>query len=524
LAQVALKSWYSVRCASMDASMVRTYLSPYGYEAASHSEWQTLPSECQRRPTLQMRMVGHSKKGMSTLYKFHCTFCAEEPPLSLEWSFEKQLDKLRSGLHDVAKQELGKAYAEKFAEAPFAQRGGPKGTSERLYVWLNTLVTCVNSGDASPSLVSQLLLFADSPAQPSHEAVAKAMDEVVEDVSSVVQSQEKDGAPESHVTEVPRENPLTPSTIDTETEGVAQVDSTPPSQEPVGGETSVGRGELGTNQSPTVAVSPPSTQPGPESEGTGDPELAKLKGLLEPYGYEVLDLSTWATSPAAGPQVHIEVTTHEKSGRGTLYTLLCGFVAPDVNEECDWLVKRTLAHLRGLHDDVKASLATYDLAFCDTPFAMKHGPPGTTGRLQAWTERLAQKMNEGQASPELVGRVFSFLELPSRASQNARTSAASTVVEAVPQPVEPEESPCVEERVDTASCEQLEQAVSSEVGDEQSPSDKGREHTRVSSESDSNDGESEAVKGTVGLKIHKWFAKLKVKLRVLQHGHGHQSV
>mmetsp|Transcript_72033 Transcript_72033/g.139195 ORF Transcript_72033/g.139195 Transcript_72033/m.139195 type:complete len:638 (-) Transcript_72033:1-1914(-) len=142
---------------------VVAYLEGYGYEAVSLTNWETQPVKTLRRPTLRLAVGGHDKQDSHTLYNVQCCFAAEPPKLPAEWTAPRRLVQLREELHDKAKVELGQRYVSAFAQAPFAKRGGPSGTTERLHKWVETLAGCVNDGVAPPVLVSQVLQFFDAP-------------------------------------------------------------------------------------------------------------------------------------------------------------------------------------------------------------------------------------------------------------------------------------------------------------------------------------------------------------------------
>jgi len=86
-----------------------------------------------------------------------------------------------------------------------------------------------------------------------------------------------------------------------------------------------------------------------------------------------------------------------------------------------WDAPRRLAHLRPLHDDLKASMGKqrYVQLFKASPFGIRGAPPGTSKRLHAWTQRLAECVNENMIPPWLMMRIFMSLEAPSASFGNA---------------------------------------------------------------------------------------------------------
>mmetsp|Transcript_33045 Transcript_33045/g.73596 ORF Transcript_33045/g.73596 Transcript_33045/m.73596 type:complete len:692 (+) Transcript_33045:73-2148(+) len=154
-----------------NVSNMMLYLSQYGYDALEPTNWRTSPSSSSTRPTLALGVVGHGERDKHTFYDVQCSLQADDPNGCMQWVAQRRLAQLREGLHDVTKRELGKDYNPLFADAPFALRGGLCGTTGRLQKWLETLADCINKGEASPTLVTEVLQFLEAPAEP---AAAKA--------------------------------------------------------------------------------------------------------------------------------------------------------------------------------------------------------------------------------------------------------------------------------------------------------------------------------------------------------------
>jgi len=538
--------------------MLTTYLGPYGYQAESPQRWEAVPSACVRKPTLQIQIAGHTKKGMSTLYKLQCELKAVAPALSVDWEVERQLVTLRAGLHDVVKHELGKRYGDHFSDVPFAQRGGPKGTTERLQSWLARLSTRTNNGASPPTLVAQTLLFLDAPPQPSHVTTAEKM-EAPSHIGTDEPTQGTSGRDEQVVcvpeTETARSDAsggslgdsapiqsVTPrKRMSTDTAGVSVECDAPMPSHTIEPARQRSRTPQRTPRAEPLASEPvqdliitEAKKPVQSEKGAAlspDP----VKRLLELFGYEVCSADTWAVSPARqGPQVELAVETHEKSSGGTLYTLSCR-ISSRRQERAQWRVKRTLAELReGMHEVVKNHLArSYSDVFYDAPFAMRHGPPGTTGRLQAWMERLTARMNEGVDPPALLAKILEFLDIPKDGvstdehhaevtdtsanentldpkvidnGKNAKMSSPSTVIKIgslKKMSRERDHSPSLAKWKEDADLAKLAYTEpSTDLNDAQS-----------ASESDTPSDHEFCSRASVTVKIHKWFAKLKVTLQ-----------
>lgn len=151
---------------------VPSYVQPYGYTALGPLQWQELTTGA-ARPTLSLKIVGHTEIEDHTFYQVKCGL--EAPPnLSLKWRVARRLVHLREGLHDVLQGSLGEGYDAVFGEARFARRGGPPGTSARLEAWLDKLADHVNDGRASPATVALVLNFCEAPKPPTG-ATARAL-------------------------------------------------------------------------------------------------------------------------------------------------------------------------------------------------------------------------------------------------------------------------------------------------------------------------------------------------------------
>lgn len=83
-------------------------------------------------------------------------------------------------------------------------------------------------------------------------------------------------------------------------------------------------------------------------------------------------------------------------------------------QQLAWRSPRRLVHLReALHDFIKEMLKDeYTDHFGETPFAKHGAPKGTTARLRAWLDKLADLINFRGVSPEIVMRTLVFLRPP----------------------------------------------------------------------------------------------------------------
>lgn len=149
--------------ADISPSSVVRYLRFYGYHADDLQTWTTvagitdLPEAC-FRVRIHTELHGH------TLYLLECalTPCGRTKP-AISWSSMMRLVNLRTSFHDHLKTELGENYDKHFGATPFAHRLAPRGTTNRLHAWFQSLATCMSAGFLSPQLVAYVLEALDVP-------------------------------------------------------------------------------------------------------------------------------------------------------------------------------------------------------------------------------------------------------------------------------------------------------------------------------------------------------------------------
>jgi len=463
--------------------MVPLYLAPFGYSASGPEDWRSVPGKSLRRPTLGLAIDGHSEGRSHTLYSLRCSLALEEPALLLEWRAPRRLAQLRDGLHSLVKGELGKAYNAAFAEAPFAKRGGPAGTTERLHAWVEALANCVNAGTASPALVAQVLLFLETPAQAEHVTTASTVEDKLEDEESEESSRAgvvspsaagRGGDAGQQAAGAPLAEPQATALL-TRPPEVPQTSSPEESKPSATRDVSRPASEIESNEATPRRMEDSGKEPLPPAAGTGgsgecveekSPVKAAAKDLqaskavsqpvysseeekiLAPFGYQVAGPKAWRGSGIM-PRLRLSLSGHEK-GSQTRYVIKCQLSAARPAEELEWLVHRTLVELRTeLHEIVKGELGKdYAVQFAGVPFANRTGPPGTSKRLQQWLETLAACVNARLASPALAAHVFCFLEAPSRHCQdqlegNPRADQEATLpVGRSASPLEASTAPC----------------------------------------------------------------------------------
>lgn len=159
--------------------VVRLYLAKYGYSAVDASNWNAPPSSAAGseqvvRPVLELRVVGHEEQDGHTWYTLECSL-GLPGGRCLRWCTSKRLVQLREALHDPVKSELKRGtYKEHFGSAPFAHKGGVRGTTARLQGWCGALAGCVNQGACPPRVAWLTLRFLEAPEPPSLARIARA--------------------------------------------------------------------------------------------------------------------------------------------------------------------------------------------------------------------------------------------------------------------------------------------------------------------------------------------------------------
>jgi len=157
--------------------------------------------------------------------------------------------------------------------------------------------------------------------------------------------------------------------------------------------------------SPRSAVPSGSTQ---DTVGAAEVCAEELKGLPEPlappdvpaflqrHGFSAQGTHAWGR--AAAPELRLQVTGHSVAGAHVRYRVECTLAG---DRPARWVAHRRLAHLRaGLHDPVRRHLgSSYHTYFAGFPFAQHLRPAGTTARLDAWCQRLAQCISSKLVPP-----------------------------------------------------------------------------------------------------------------------------
>lgn len=150
-------------------------------------------------------------------------------------------------------------------------------------------------------------------------------------------------------------------------------------------------------------------------------KAAEANSYLESLDFPVWDAAAW--KQGALPELRVRVLAHKESEKGrTLYQLEGELRAGGGQEPLKWSAERRLAHLRKrLHDPVKLELGDrYKQVFKTTPFAHHLAPPGTTGRLNAWCQTMAECVNAGLLCPTSVAQVLRELGAPGSGGADAR--------------------------------------------------------------------------------------------------------
>lgn len=187
-----------------------------------------------------------------------------------------------------------------------------------------------------------------------------------------------------------------------------------------------------------------------------------IVAYLAAFGFHAVDVQAWGEVPGpSGPQLHLELDgnadalAHEEHYGHTWYMVACSLgpipasARPTQEWQLDgsgevqsspcqggrrvaWRAPRRLTQLRdALHGPVKALLGgeAYEQHFREAPFAKHFGPKGTTERLRVWLAKLAELVNGGALTPDLVAWTLAFFrgraELEQLAGEVGLTPEAS---------------------------------------------------------------------------------------------------
>lgn len=148
---------------------IRAYLGTFGYalHGPKADQWvadQEAGEGAFPQLELTLKEEAHEEHAGHTWYLIDCTLIGGGTARlgesgALSWVAPRRLAQLRDSLHDPVKAVLGDAYADIFADAPFASRGGFGGTTAKLQRWLPTLAGMINDKQLSPANVAMVLMF-----------------------------------------------------------------------------------------------------------------------------------------------------------------------------------------------------------------------------------------------------------------------------------------------------------------------------------------------------------------------------
>ncbi|CAK0901515.1 unnamed protein product [Prorocentrum cordatum] len=148
-----------------------SFLGDLGFGLTDAGTWRRPgESDAGPPPQLLLEVEGHEEGRGHTWYVLGCSL-EEARGARRTWKVRRRLAQLRDVLHGSARDALGgDLYGELFARTPFASRGAPAGTTERLRAWCKTLAKCINDGKAPPMLVALTLQFLQVPAALEEDA------------------------------------------------------------------------------------------------------------------------------------------------------------------------------------------------------------------------------------------------------------------------------------------------------------------------------------------------------------------
>jgi len=147
-------------------SAIPWYLQRYGYQAADPDRWVENAMEG-IWPYFSISAKGSYEMFAHTWYCVHVSLVTpgtdSEPGKTTSWTVPRRLCQFQDGLLEYVKKLPAAVHKEHFRGVPFASRGGPVGTAEKLNGWCAALSAAVNSGRAPPSFVACCLRWAEHP-------------------------------------------------------------------------------------------------------------------------------------------------------------------------------------------------------------------------------------------------------------------------------------------------------------------------------------------------------------------------
>jgi len=168
--------------------------------------------------------------------------------------------------------------------------------------------------------------------------------------------------------------------------------------------------------------------------------------ILRRFGYAPLDAEHWeqnAGSSDISPKMlfrigNADLREHVEHAGHTWYMIQCELIPKSRHIPINCLAPRRLMHVREiLQEPLTVLLETqYSSIFWDAPFPLRAGPPGTTARLRAWLNALAEQINTGMLPPGAVAWVLAFF-MPAKLGPKSAASREVQELDAVLSPVEP---------------------------------------------------------------------------------------
>jgi len=145
---------------------------------------------------------------------------------------------------------------------------------------------------------------------------------------------------------------------------------------------------------------------------------------LNKFGYKAVDAKRWKISPGSpegGPIMEFDIDKdlpHKEHAGHTWYLVRCKMYQ-DLNDSelkggekpfKSWCAPRRLHQMRdSFHDPIKELFGiAYSGHFGNAHFARHGAPMGTSCRLRDWLSTLAQVINSGLATPDVVALTLMF--------------------------------------------------------------------------------------------------------------------
>lgn len=402
-------------------SAIPEYLKSCGYCANDSATWKE--PFCSEDQSLQITVTNSTFMAGHTWYFVRYTITIGDA-VRKQWRVPRRLCHFREGLYDHVVREMPRAVKERyFQSAPFALRGGPPGTGNRLRGWCEALSKFINAGQASPSTLAQCLRWGERESSKTWTLAGMSRE-----YTNATNREDTCGMRES--TWGNREGRW----AGREFSAVSREQSAESGGSNHSGEHVPAMRE-GTLTS--TALGEMEQTSGGVSLRFGTPlhpiSHSAVSKYLQKFGYQTTDPDSWSEpfTESNCPNFTLSTKGNYDMLGYTWYFVHVSLSTPDGDwgpgRETSWTVPRRLCHFQdGLLEHVNALPGTvYKQHFKSTSFT-HIGLSASVEKLNRWCSALSGAMNSGQVSPFFVASCLRWAEHPTVAVWSRRVTHHSS--------------------------------------------------------------------------------------------------